>query len=92
VDDHLRKWHFEFDSLKPGKFSLQGAKRGFISAAYDQHEQFSTAIVTGVGFDTENLALRLTPLAQLGGKVIDESAIPSAMHVSCSTLKTTGLA
>jgi hypothetical protein len=67
---------FEFDSLKPGKFSLQGAKRGFIRAAYEQHEQFSTAIVTGAGFDTENLVLRLTPLALLGGKVIDESGDP----------------
>jgi uncharacterized protein (DUF2141 family) len=68
--------HFEFGSLKPGKFSLQGAKRGFIRAAYEQHEQFSTAIVTGAGFDTENLVLRLTPLALLGGKVIDESGDP----------------
>ncbi len=68
--------HFEFGSLKPGKFSLQGAKRGFIPAAYDQHEQFSTAIVTGAGFDTGNLVLRLTPLALLGGKVIDESGDP----------------
>src|SRR5713101_1617758 len=68
--------HFEFGSLKPGKFSLQGAKRGFIPAAYAQHEQFSTAIVTGAGFDTENLVLRLTPLALLGGKVIDESGDP----------------
>src|SRR5881392_2922941 len=68
--------HFEFDSLKPGKFSLQGAKRGFIPAAYEQHEQFSTAIVTGAGFNTENLVLRLTPLALLGGKVIDESGEP----------------
>src|SRR5260370_16443884 len=67
---------FEFDGLKPGKFSLQGAKRGFIRAAYEQHEQFSTAIVTGAGFDTENLVLRLTPLALLGGKVIDESGDP----------------
>src|SRR5205823_763773 len=68
--------HFEFGSLKPGKFSLQGAKRGFIPAAYEQHEQFSTAIVTGAGFNTENLVLRLTPLALLGGKVIDESGEP----------------
>lgn len=68
--------HFEFGSLKPGKFSLQGAKRGFIPAAYEQHEQFSTAIVTGAGFDTENLVLRLTPLAVLSGKVIDESGDP----------------
>jgi hypothetical protein len=68
--------HFEFGSLKSGKFSLQGAKRGFIPAAYEQHEQFSTAIVTSAGFDTENLVLRLTPLALLGGKVIDESGDP----------------
>jgi len=68
--------HFEFVSLKSGKFSLQGAKRGFIPAAYEQHEQFSTAIVTGAGFSTENLVLRLTPLALLGGKVIDESGDP----------------
>ncbi len=68
--------HFEFDSLRAGKFSLQGAKRGFIPAAYEQHEQFSTAIVTGAGFNTENLVLRLTPLALLGGNVIDESGDP----------------
>jgi hypothetical protein len=67
---------FEFGSLKSGKFSLQGAKRGFIPAAYEQHEQFSTAIVTGADFNTENLVLRLTPLALLGGKVIDESGDP----------------
>src|ERR1700722_8622420 len=58
------------------KYSLQGAKRGFISAAYEQHEQFSTAIVTGPGFNTENLVLRLTPLAFVSGKVIDESGEP----------------
>jgi hypothetical protein len=67
---------FAFDSLRAAKFSLQGAKRGFISAAYEQHEQFSTAIVTGAGLSTENLVLRLTPLALLGGKVIDESDDP----------------
>src|SRR5437867_9200098 len=68
--------HFEFPQLKAGKFSLQAAKRGFIPAAYDQHEQYSTAIVTGAGFDTEHLVLRLTPMAYLAGKVIDESGDP----------------
>src|SRR5215475_10850237 len=68
--------HFEFLQLKAGKFSLQGAKRGFISAAFDQHEQYSTAIVTGAGVDTESLVLRLTPLALLGGKIFDESGDP----------------
>jgi hypothetical protein len=68
--------HFEFFQLKAGKFSLQGAKRGFIAAALDQHEQYSTAIVTGAGFDTENLVLRLTPLALLTGKIFDEAGDP----------------
>jgi hypothetical protein len=68
--------HFEFSSVTSGKFSLEGAKRGFMAGAYDQHEQFSTAIVTGAGFNTENLVLRLTPLALLGGRVIDELGDP----------------
>src|ERR1700682_5133365 len=50
---------FEFIGLPAGKYSLEGAKRGFTSAGYDQHDQFSTAIVTGSGFDTETLVLRL---------------------------------
>jgi carboxypeptidase family protein len=68
--------HFEFHNLKAGKYSLQGAKRGFQSAAYEQHEQFSTAIVTGPDLDTHNLVLRLSPLAFLSGKVTDELGDP----------------
>jgi uncharacterized protein (DUF2141 family) len=68
--------HFEFSQLKAGKYSLQGAKHGFLSAAYDQHEQFSTAIVTGPELSTENLALRLTPMALITGHVLDESGDP----------------
>jgi protocatechuate 3,4-dioxygenase beta subunit len=68
--------HFEFLQLKPGKYSLQGAKRGFLSAAYEQHEQFSTAIVTGAEFATENLVLRLTPMAIISGHVFDEFGDP----------------
>ena len=56
--------HFEFRNLPAGKYSLTGAKRGYISAAYDQHEQFSTAIVTGAAVDTENLTLRLVRTAR----------------------------
>jgi hypothetical protein len=64
--------HFEFSQVKAGKYSLQGAKRGFISSAYEQHEQFSTAIVTGPELSTENLILRLTPMALITGHVFDE--------------------
>lgn len=31
---------FEFTGIPEGKYSLNGAKRGFIPAGYDQHEQF----------------------------------------------------
>jgi hypothetical protein len=68
--------HFEFASLPARKYSLVGAKRGYITAAYDQHEQFSTAIVTGAGVDTENLTLRLVPAAVLAGHVFDEVGEP----------------
>jgi hypothetical protein len=68
--------HFEFAGVPAGKYSLDGAKRGYISAAYDAHEQFSTAIVTAAGVDTENLTLRLVPTAVLSGHVLDEFGEP----------------
>ena len=66
---------FEFH-VPAGKFALQGAKRGFITAAYNRHDQFSTAIVTGAGLDAENLTLRLSPNAVLTGRVLDEFGEP----------------
>jgi hypothetical protein len=68
--------NFEFSQLKAGKYSLQGSRRGFISGAYDQHEQFSTAIVTGPRYATDNLILRLTPMAMITGHVSDEYGDP----------------
>jgi hypothetical protein len=67
---------FEFSGLPAGKYSLEGAKRGFISAGYEQHDQFSTAIVTGAGLDTETLVLRLAPDAVITGKILDEVGEP----------------
>jgi hypothetical protein len=65
---------FEFAGMGAGKYSLQGARRGYLLAAYQQHEQYSTAIVTGEEFDTQNLTLRLMPMAMLTGRVLDEYA------------------
>jgi hypothetical protein len=67
---------FEFDGLPAGKFSLDGSKRGYISASYEQHEQYSTAIVTGPDLKTEELVLRLNPVALIGGHVRDENGDP----------------
>ena len=66
---------FEFE-VRTGKFALHAAKRGFISSDYNQHEQYSTAIVAGAGVDTENLTLKLAPSAVLTGRVLDESGEP----------------
>lgn len=66
---------FEF-YVAAGKYGLRGAKRGFIAGDYNQHGQFSTAIVTGAGLDTEGLILKLAPSAALTGKVLDESGDP----------------
>jgi protocatechuate 3,4-dioxygenase beta subunit len=68
--------HFEFLNIPPGKYPLTGAKRGYLTAAYNQHENFSTAIVTGAGVDTEHLTLRIAPLAQIYGQVLDEHGDP----------------
>lgn len=67
---------FEFTGIPAGKYSLSGAKRGFIPAGYDQHDQFSTAIVTGAGLDTEHLVLKLDSDSVISGKVLDEAGEP----------------
>jgi hypothetical protein len=68
---------FEFLNVPAGKYPLTGAKSGYLPAAYNQHENYSTAIVTGVtGVDTEHLTLRLAPLAQIYGQVLDEHGDP----------------
>jgi protocatechuate 3,4-dioxygenase beta subunit len=67
---------FAFENVTAGKYSLSGAKRGFITASYDQHDAFSTAIVTGAGLDTEALALKLASNAVIWGKVLDEAGEP----------------
>ncbi len=67
---------FMFPTVPAGKFSLTGFKRGYIPAAYDQHDQFSTAIVTGAGLDTENLVLKLASDGMIFGRILDEAGDP----------------
>jgi hypothetical protein len=67
---------FVFTGLPAGKYSLTGQRRGFIAGAYDQHNQYSTAIVTGAALDTEHLLLRLAPKAIISGRILDEAGEP----------------
>ncbi len=64
---------FSFPGIPAGKYSLRGTKGGYLSAAYEQHEQYSTAIVTGTNFATDDLVLRLMPMAMISGYVLDEA-------------------
>ena len=68
--------HFEFAGLPAGKYALEGSRSGYITAGYEQHEQYSTAIVTGPEFATEKLVLRLMPMAMIAGHVLDEAGEP----------------
>src|ERR1700752_3921722 len=67
---------FEFNGVPAGKYDLHGAKRGYVSASYDQNDQFSTAIVPGAALETEALILRLAPAAIISGKILDEAGEP----------------
>ena len=67
---------FSFEGLAGGKYSLIGERKGYINAAYDAHDQYSTAIVTGAGLDTEHLVLRLAPAGIIAGRILDESGEP----------------
>jgi hypothetical protein len=52
---------FEFTKLKADKYSLDAVTGGYLVSPYDEHDNFSSAIVTGAGVDTESLILRITP-------------------------------
>jgi protocatechuate 3,4-dioxygenase beta subunit len=67
---------FGFTGLRAGKYSLAASKRGFSQQLYEQHEQFSTAIVVGPDKDSSNIIFRLEPDASIGGRIIDEHNEP----------------
>jgi hypothetical protein len=69
---------FEFRDLPPGKYALTARGRGYLSQAYQEHQNYSTAIVTGPGLQSENLTFSLKPDASISGTVSDEFGEPVA--------------
>ena len=67
---------FVFEKLARGKYSLAGAGRGFTQQAYQQHDQYSTAVATGPGLVSENLMFTMTPDASISGNLIEEDNEP----------------
>ena len=67
---------FVFADVLPGKYVLSARHRGYIAQTYQQHESFTTAIVVGPGFESENLIFGLRPGASISGEIADESDDP----------------
>jgi hypothetical protein len=67
---------FAFSRLADGKYSLRATHRGYIASAFDEHDGFSTAIVTGEGQASTGLRFSIKPLAVIYGTVTDESGDP----------------
>ena len=63
---------FALERLAAAKYQLTASKRGFRAAFYDEHQEFSTAIVTGADQDTSHLNFRITPGSILRGVVTDD--------------------
>jgi hypothetical protein len=68
--------NFALQGLPAGKYPLTASKRGLITAFFDEHDEFNSAIVTGEGQDTSNLVFRLTPGAVLHGVVTADGGDP----------------
>ncbi len=68
--------HFDFGGLRPGKYALTAAKRGYLTQSYQEHEGFSTAIAVGPELNSEDLLFNLMPQAIFYGTVSDEAGEP----------------
>ncbi|MDR3741153.1 MAG: carboxypeptidase-like regulatory domain-containing protein [Terracidiphilus sp.] len=69
---------FAIEGLAAAKYQLIASKRGYSTAAYEEHEEYSSAIVAGVGLDTGSLVFRLTPGAVLRGVITADGGDPVA--------------
>ncbi len=67
---------FRFEHLRQGKYRLEASRRGYLTARYDEHENYFTAVVVGPDLETENLHFRLFPDATIGGLIDDDAGEP----------------
>ena len=60
---------FAINGLGAAKYALTASKRGYVTGFYMQHGEYSSAVVTGPGEDTEHLVFQLEPTAVIHGTV-----------------------
>ncbi len=67
---------FQFDDLAAGKYTLGAEKHGFLLQGFEEHEDYSSAIVVGPGLSAENLVFRIAPEAVISGQIVDQQSEP----------------
>lgn len=73
-DDNGR---FQLSNLPANRYILRASRRGFLTSAYDVHDNFTTALVTGEGQHCcDNLQMRLVPGGTIEGVVAEDSGDP----------------
>ena len=73
ADEH---GHFSISLPSAGAWHLNAAARGFVTQAYEEHQQFSSAIVLTATAPTIDLQFQLAPEAIVTGTVLDEAGEP----------------
>lgn len=77
--DHITEFttgadgRFSFAGVAAGKYSLMARRRGYITQAFEQHEQYSSAIALGPDLNSVNLRFRLPPECEITGTITDEA-------------------
>ena len=79
---------FSFDGLERGKYSLIAQHRGYLTQAFNQHDQYSSAVAVGPDIESDQLVFRMRADASITGKIMDESNEPvrDARVMAFSTL------
>jgi hypothetical protein len=67
---------FSFAHLADSNFMLRATHRGYVAAAFEEHEGAFTGIVTGEGLVSTGLRFALEPQAVIYGTVADDSGDP----------------
>ena len=73
ADEH---GHFSISLPSAGAWRLSAAARGFVTQAYEEHQQFSSSIVLTPTAPTMDLQFQLAPEAIVTGTVLDEAGEP----------------
>ncbi len=73
ADEHGR---FSISLPSAGAWHLSASARGFVTQAYAEHQQFSSAVVLTPDAPTIDLRFQLAPEAVVTGTVIDEAGEP----------------